>query len=602
MVSQVPMIWLKNIGHTATMNKVRKTSRTTGIARFFVISLLTLLLPVNIALAIDINKESILAGKNIYLYGKLSSGENVVATTIGDVELAGELAACVNCHRHSGLGSSEGSTIAPAITGEILFSEQKMKAHRYRPTSNQAAYALDRPAYTKSALKKTLVSGVDINGKPLDRLMPLYALSENDYEHLYTYLNSLSIKNAGVTDTTLHIATIIDERVGTDKINTMLSTLKKYFSDLNSETRNETKRTAQAPIQQEWLYRGYRKYKLHVWKLTGEPDSWQKQLNEYYDKKPVFAIVSGISNGSWENIDKFCNAREVPCILPNTKTPGYSANNFYTLYFTAGPYNDASVITRYFRDETKDNVTSTNKTSENKASAIVQLYDTSSYSEVAKNTLHNDITSNKKYNEKYSISSVSLDTINKKHGIDQYIKNKNTTVVIWSEKLDDSLLETLSNNKNKIKSVFIPYYLATSSKTRKKLTNIGLNILTSYPYVTPSSEPRATIRSSVWGKSRKIDTTEKAIFTNTFTAIKLLLNAIKHARSHFNRAYIIELLEHKLDKSVLTGMYPKLTIGPNQRYASRGGYIMNVPADISLPLQPVSQWLLPEKQVKLTQQ
>ena len=564
-------------------------THSTRITRYSAISLFVLLLPASSTFANDVQEESILAGKNIYMHGKLSSGEDVFATTVGDVQLTGEQAACVNCHRHSGLGSIEGSTIAPAITGEILFSEQKIKAHRYQPLANQAAYALDRPAYTENSLKNTLISGVDINGKPLELLMPRYTFAENDFKHLHAYLNSLSINNAGVTDTTLHIATIIDGRASADKINTMLSTLERFISDLNSGTRREVERTAQAPIQKEWLYRGYRKYKLHIWKLSGEPDSWQKQLNKYYDETPVFAVVSGISKDSWENIDRFCNAREVPCILPNTKTPGYSANNFYTLYFNAGPYNDASVITRYFHDKTTNN---------NEAVNIVQLYDGSSYSEVAKNTLHDEFASDKKYN----ISSVSLDTINNNQNIDQHLKNKNTTVIIWSEKLDASLIEALSSNKNKIKSIFIPYYLATSSETRKKLDNIGLEVLTSYPYVKPSSEPRDTIRSTVWGRSRKIDTTEKAVFTNTFTAIKLLLNAIKHARSHFNRAYIIELLEHKLDKSVLTGMYPKLTIGPGQRYASRGGYIMKVPDDVSSALQPVSEWLLPEKQVKLTQQ
>jgi ABC-type branched-subunit amino acid transport system substrate-binding protein len=552
------------------------------------LGLMVLLLSVNNTFATDIKKGSILAGKNIYMHGKLSSGEDVIATTIGDVQLTGDQAACVNCHRHSGLGSVEGTTVAPAITGEILFSEQKIKAHRYQPLTNQTPYALDRPAYTENSLKNTLISGVDINGNPLDILMPRYTFSENDYKYLHAYLNSLSINDAGVTDTILHIATIIDERVSTGKINTMLSTLERYISDLNSGTRREVERTAQAPIQKEWLYRGYRKYKLHVWKLTGEPGSWQKQLNNYYDKTPVFAVVSGISKDSWKNIDKFCNAREVPCILPNTRTPGYSANNFYTLYFNAGPHNDASVIARYFQNNALDN----------NADSIVQLYDATSYSEIARNTLHEEITSNGKYN----ISSVSLETINNKHGIDQYIKNKNTTVIIWSEKLDASLLEVLSRNKNKIKSVFIPYYLATSSETRNKLGNIGIDILTSYPYVKPSSEPRATIRSNLWARSRKIDTTEKAVFTNTFTAINLLLKSIKHVRSHFNRAYIIELLEHKLDKAVLTGMYPKLSIGPNQRYASRGGYIMKAPANASLPLQPISQWLLPEKQVNLTQQ
>jgi hypothetical protein len=571
------------------MRKERGSTHSASIIQYLAISLLALLLTVSNTLASDINKESILAGKNIYLHGKLSSGKNVIATTIGDVRLTGEQAACVNCHRHSGLGSTEGSTIAPAITGGILFTEQKIKAHRYQPQTKQLAYALDRPAYTQRSLKNTLITGADANGNPLDWLMPRYALEDSDYMHLYAYLKSLSIKNAGVSDTTLHIATIVDERVNTEKINTMLSTLEKYFSDLNSETRRETVRTAQAPIQKEWLYQGYRKYKLHIWKLTGEPVSWQKQLNNYYDNTPVFAVVSGISKDSWGNVDKFCNTREVPCILPNTKTPGYSANNFYTLYFNAGPYNDASVITRYFHDKARGN---------NETGAIVQLYDTTSYSKVAKNTLHDGITSN----EKYTITSVSLETINNKHGIDKYIKNKNTTMVIWSEKLDISLLDALSRNKNNINSVFIPYYLATSTEARKKLENIGFDVLTSYPYVKPSTEPRATIRSSVWGRSRKIDITEKAVFTNTFTAIKLLMGAIKHARSHFNRAYIIELLEHKLDKSVLTGMYPKLTIGPNQRYASRGGYIMRVPDDMSLPLKPVSQWLLPEKQVKLTLQ
>ncbi len=570
------------------MNKHQMPTLSPGFVLYSTISLVVLLLPVSNAFANDIKTDSILAGKNIYLHGKLSSGEEIIATTFGDVQLTGEQAACVNCHRHSGLGSSEGSTIAPAVTGEILFSEQKIKAHRYQPSTKQAAYALDRPAYTENSLKNTLISGVDINGKSLDALMPRYTFAENDYKHLYAYLNSLSINNAGVTDTTLHIATIIDGRVSTAKINTLLSTLERYISDLNAGTRRETERTAQAPIQKEWLYQGYRKYKLHVWNLAGEPDSWQKQLNNYYDKTPVFAVVSGISKDSWKSIDEFCNDREVPCILPNTKTPGYSANNFYTLYFDAGPYNDASVIARYYENNTINN---------NETDNIVQLYDAASYSEVAKDTLHEEISSS----GNHLITSVSLDTLSNKHSIDQYIKNKNTSIIIWSEKLDASLVEALSRNKNKIKSVFIPYYLATSSETRKKLEKIGIDIFTSYPYVKPSSEPRATIRSSVWAKSRKIDTTEKAVFTNTFTAIKTLMNAIKHTRSHFNRAYIIELLEHKLDKAVLTGMYPKLTIGPNQRYASRGGYIMKVPADVSAPQQPITEWLLPEKQVKLTQ-
>ena len=129
-------------------------THSTRLTRYSAISLFILLLPASSTFANDIKKESILAGKNIYMHGKLSSGKDIIATTVGDVQLTGEQAACVNCHRHSGLGSIEGSTIAPAITGEILFSEQKIKAHRYQPSTKQNPIHSYRPAYTKDSLKE----------------------------------------------------------------------------------------------------------------------------------------------------------------------------------------------------------------------------------------------------------------------------------------------------------------------------------------------------------------------------------------------------------------------------------------------------------------
>jgi len=573
------------------MNKDASTiSKTTTLSTSWLCNLYltTLLIPVANVYASKVVDESILAGKEIYRHGKLLSGDNLVATTIGDVKLNGEQAACVNCHRHSGLGSTEGSTIAPAITGEILFSEHKIKAHRYQPNTKQSSSSLDRPAYTKDALRNTLLSGVDVNGVALNRLMPHYAFSNEDYENLHAYLNSLSINDDGVTDSTLHIATIIDERVSPKKISTLLHTLERYLSDLNSNSRHEAERSAQAPIQKEWQYQGYRTLKLHVWKLSGEPETWQQQLEQHYRKTPVFAVATGISKDSWKSVDAFCNKKELPCILPTIKTPGYSINNFYTLYYNAGPYNDASVIANYYN----------NSDNETLAENILQLHDTSSYSIVANDTLLQGISSN----ANISINSIALDSSFNAEKLRSQLDNKKSTVMVWAKTLNSEMIDALSENKNSIQSVFIPYYLATSMDTRKAIESIGIPVLTAYPFVNPDSEVRATIRSSLWARSRKIDLSEKEVFTNTFTAINLLVDAIKHVRSHFNRAYIIELLEHMLDKAVLTGMYPKLSIGPGQRYSSRGGFIMKVPAQASLPLQAQSPWLLPEKQVKLTEQ
>jgi hypothetical protein len=54
--------------------------------------------------------------------GVLPSGEAVRAVRESGASIQGVDAACVNCHRRSGLGSSEGRITIPPITGQYLFA------------------------------------------------------------------------------------------------------------------------------------------------------------------------------------------------------------------------------------------------------------------------------------------------------------------------------------------------------------------------------------------------------------------------------------------------------------------------------------------------
>jgi cytochrome c553 len=523
--------------------------------------------------------NDVLAGKNIYLYGKLPSGKDLVATTVADVELKGKKAACTNCHKRSGLGSNEGTTIAPPIIGEILFSAKKIKAHRLKSATTDSVSALDRPAYTRETLMHTLVNGIDARGKQLQYLMPRYTLAQSDFNNLYAYLGTLSTSDKAVTDKILHIATVIDTRVSQNKQDIVTGTLKKYVSELNAQTRHETKRASNAPIQKEWHYQSYRKIKLHIWELSGKPETWTAQLNKYYSSTPVFAITSGISNAPWSKVDQFCNAKEIACILPNTRVPGLTKDNFYTLYYSTGPYNDAYVLAKYMKQNKQD-------------SRILQISDHYSYSKIAKKVITEELTNTK---------NISLENVEReKDFIKKHISNE-TTVIIWSEIISDTLIKELSANAGNIKSIFIPYFLALDMETRKKLEKLNTDVFTSYPYVKPKGERIITIRAWAWARSRKLNLSDIPLLTNTFTSMVLLNDAIKHVRSNFNQAYIIETLEHMVDNSVVTGIYPKLSIGPGQRYASRGGNIMKVPVKPEEKLQEVSEWILPDKKAKLTQ-
>ena len=61
-------------------------------------------------------------GESLYRRGLLGSGAPLEAHRAGGaVGMQGAEAACVNCHRRSGLGSTEGSITIPPITGEYLF-------------------------------------------------------------------------------------------------------------------------------------------------------------------------------------------------------------------------------------------------------------------------------------------------------------------------------------------------------------------------------------------------------------------------------------------------------------------------------------------------
>ena len=63
-------------------------------------------------------------GRRIYREGLLPSGEPLRGVGQVGIKLAGKDAACINCHRRSGYGSSEGPVEVRPITGPALFGER----------------------------------------------------------------------------------------------------------------------------------------------------------------------------------------------------------------------------------------------------------------------------------------------------------------------------------------------------------------------------------------------------------------------------------------------------------------------------------------------
>lgn len=519
------------------------------------------------------------SGKIIYERGLLPSGDELTATLHDDVNISGKPAACVNCHRRSGLGSNEGKTVILEISGKTLFSDLELEARRYTRHQNSAA-TLERPAYTRTTLYSALTGGIRSNGQQLDTVMPKYNLSERDFSHLYAYLQTLSTEfDAGVSDKEFHIATIIDTASDTNRAATMLNTLHQYIKEYNTETRFESKRAKNAPIQKEWHYQNYRKLKLHVWKVDGPTDSWRKQIEKYYSEQPVFALVAGLSDRSWQAVENFCNESEIPCIFPSTILPGESPDNYYTLYYSKGIDLEARVLAKYLADSSDIN----NK------SPVIQLFDDSQASKSAAEAFS-------------TAGSITQDIISLPTGAahddlhryqQQHPDDKIKTLILWNTPESFKDIAPALKNIDKDTTIYTSSLLSQDIDSRSSLAKMEAEAYTTYPYVKPDKLKRKMIRPSVWARSRKLDVSDDKVLGDTFTSVMLLGNALRHLRGNYYRDYVLELLEHKVENAVVTSVYPRLSIGPGQRYASKGAYILKISKDPKHPLSSTGPWIIP---------
>ncbi|MEA2094208.1 MAG: hypothetical protein U9P11_06575, partial [Pseudomonadota bacterium] len=294
----------------------------------------------------DTTSSKIELGRRMYREGVLPSGEMMTATVSGDIEVTGEQLVCGACHRRSGLGSSEGQEVMPAVTGALLYKPLRL------PTSKPPLAPELRPAYTDASLKRAIRDGIGADASALSPFMPRYALNDEELDILLAYLKSLSGEPApGVTEGEIHFATIVADSVDPGTRKALTDVLEVYFDQKNTETRHESRRAEQAPWHKEWIFGHYRKWVLHVWELKGLPESWPQQLEAWYQQSPVFAVLSGVAPGGWQPIHEFCDRFQVPCLFPTTDLPVIDEQDFYSMYFSRGMTLEGETIAQHLSDD-----------------------------------------------------------------------------------------------------------------------------------------------------------------------------------------------------------------------------------------------------------
>ena len=286
-------------------------------------------------------------GESIYRRGVLASGAPLRGTRqVGSLGLAGADAACINCHRRSGTGSREGTITIPPVTGEYLFRARGSAAQE--PMLHGHGSRLDhRDAYTDATLARAIREGVDAAGRPLNPLMPRFALDDASMGALIDYLKKLGTRRMrGVTDSVLHFATVITPDADPAKRQGMLDVLRMYFIEKNSVPFGapRQRRSAGKTIYGTTIPPAQRHWQLHLWELTGPAAGWREQLDQDFAREPVMALLSGVGGPVWGPVHDFCESEQLPCLFPNVEVPTVEDGDFYSLYFSNGVLLEAELI------------------------------------------------------------------------------------------------------------------------------------------------------------------------------------------------------------------------------------------------------------------
>lgn len=502
---------------------------------------------------------------SLYREGRLQDGRVLRGLRDSGQSVEGAAAACAACHRRSGLGSAEGRLVVPPITGSWL---ERARSTNVPGAADQPPQRVMRQPYDAAAFARAVREGVDPSGRVLSSLMPRYDLSDLQLRQLNDYLKSLSGSvSPGVSEDTLHFATIVTPDADPTARDAMLVVMRKFFEDKNAFIRGGARRMVSS---RQIEYRVTRRWQLHEWRLTGPPSSWKAQLHQWLHDEPVFAVVSGIGGTTWAPIHDFCEEAGLPCLFPNTINPKINEQDFYPLYFSRGLVLEADLIAGQLRAG---------------SGKVVQLVRAGDGGEAGAARLRSDMAAGGRNPLQVTLVSGSPQEL------EQALRKARAddTLVLW---LSATELAALPQRPPPAAAIYVSGLLG--GLDQMPLPAAWRSVVQVAYTVDPPSQrgPRMNFPLQ-WFRISGIPVKAERVQTDTYIACGILAEALAEMLDSFYRDYLVERIETMLSHRLVTGYYPRLSLSQGERFASKGGFLARYDASGDA-LQPVSEWTIPD--------
>jgi len=312
--------------------------------------------------------------------------------------------------------------------------------------------------------------------------------------------------------------------------------------------------------------------------LKGKPDTWRSQLEAYYRKEPVFALVGGITATEWKPVHEFSEAYKLPCILPNTEFPVVSASDWYTLYFSKGYFQEGEAAARFLFPQDQPA----------KGRKVVQIVRNSPQGTALADGFVQGL-KERGYQPPVTVQRSVGEPLTAKFLQQLLDKEKPDVLAFWTGAEDLQQVAKLTATGHMPATL-----LVSSGYLGKNLWALPEQIrdttYITYPYRLPQDEERFARLLKTDKNDQKLTEELRITRSRIYAALRVLTQALREMKGNFYRDYLFDAISMMTD--IEMPLYERLSFGPGQRYASKGCYVVQLAKGAKPELVKRSEWVI----------
>jgi hypothetical protein len=396
---------------------------------------------------------------------------------------------------------------------------------------------------------------------------------------LTAYLKQLTPRRPpGLANGLLHLATVVTPDSDPVRRRGVLDVLEHYVAEKNASPLKSGPIAGAAGMtgHSDGMGVASLRWQLHVWTLTGAPDTWGAQLERQFASQPVFALLSGIGGTEWAPVHEFCEQHSVPCLFPNLEAPVVSEQDFYSVYFSKGVLLEAELMARSIR---ADNAGTG-------AIGVQQIYRRGDSGEVGAAALATALR-----DQRITVREEAVPARAASRRLGEVLSRRpaGAVVVLWLRPADIAALTSSGAPPERVYLSGLMSGLENAPLPPRWREHAALT----YPFELPQRRRVQLDYALGWFAFRHIPVVDLRFQADTFLACSLFADTLRLMGDHASPPYLLEQLQGLLEHRTLTGYYPRLALAAHQHFASKGGYLVHFSVPQGTAVMADTPWLVP---------